>query len=91
MVSIANSPRPSVLSGERHEEWLLDDSIDDTFPARDPVSHGQPGSLVNVRYTALQRRGRRQARRASTPTRSWWLLGSLVACVLLLARRGHRR
>jgi hypothetical protein len=90
MVSITQSGRAPALSGERHEEWLLDDAIDDTFPASDPISHGQPGSIVNVRYAALESRARRR-RRAPSATVRWMLLGSLVACALLIVRRRQHR
>ena len=82
------SMRPETLSSEQHEEWLLDEAIDDTFPASDPVALGQPGSIVNVRYSALER-GASRKRRAPPAIAGWLLLGSLVACVLLLV--GHSR
>ena len=78
--------------GERHEEWLLDEAIDDTFPASDPVSCGQPGSIVNLRYAALEGRTRGQHSAAPKTTGWWLLLGSLAACALLLIlHRGKRR
>ena len=83
---------PTVLSGERHEEWLLDEAIDDTFPASDAVALGQPGSSVNLRYVAMERDARR--RRAGTPNATiWWLLlGCLAAgASLLVLRRRDRR
>jgi hypothetical protein len=85
MVSFTHRERPAVLANERHEEWLLDDAIDDTFPASDPVALGQPGSTVNVRY-AEQRRSRRAAR--ALP--GWILPVAAVACALLFVRRGQR-
>ena len=88
MMSSTYPGRPAPLSSEQHEEWLLDDAIDDTFPASDPVSHGQPGSIVNVRYAALEGRALRKNRRLRAIP-GWLLLGSLVACALLLVR--HRR
>ncbi|HZR03951.1 MAG TPA: hypothetical protein VFA81_12350 [Burkholderiales bacterium] len=89
MASYPDDGRPAVLSNEQHEEWLLDDAIDDTFPASDPVSLGQPGSIVNLRYAALEdaRRRRRRAANAITP---WLLMVSLVGCGLLLSRRNRR-
>ena len=33
-----------------HEEWLIDQAVRDSFPASDPASTSQPGSLVNERY-----------------------------------------
>jgi hypothetical protein len=82
---------PIVLSGERHEEWLLDDAIDDTFPASDAVALGQPGSSVNLRYAALERHsGRRRSRKPKTRI-DWLLLGVLAAGASLLVLRARQR
>lgn len=91
MVFVQASGRRAALSGEQHEEWLLDDAIDDTFPASDPVSLGQPGSSVNLRYAALEGRRHRRPREASAI--AWLLMSSVVVCVVLLVRqhRRHRR
>ena len=90
MLSSTYSRGPSALSSEQHEEWLLDDAIDDTFPASDPVSHGQPGSIVNLRYSALEGRALPKPR-GSRVIPGWLVLGSLVACALLLVRHRRRR
>ena len=37
-------------NANRHEEWLLDEASRDSFPASDPASSTQPGSIVNERY-----------------------------------------
>ena len=34
----------------RHEEWLLDEAIRGSFPASDPASSSQPGSIAYARY-----------------------------------------
>ena len=83
---------PTVLAGERHEEWLLDDAIDDTFPASDAIALGQPGSSVNLRYAALERHTR-QRRLGGAKTSAWWLLlGGLAAGAwLLVVHARHRR
>src|SRR4051812_48405753 len=83
MMSSTHSGHPTAVSSEQHDEWLLDDAIDDTFPASDPVSHAQPGSTVNLRYSALESRALWKPRR-SRAISGWLLLGSLVACTLLL-------
>ena len=74
-------------SSDAREEGLLDDAIDDTFPASDPVSHGQPGSIVSTRYAALER-GTRTDRRNPVP---WgFVIGGAFAFGLALAL-GRRR
>ena len=50
-------------SAERHEEWLLDESIKMSFPASDPVSTSQPGSVVYERYVELDRASGRSRNR----------------------------
>ena len=50
---------PKAARAIGHDEWLLDESIRGSFPASDPVSSSQPGSLVNVRYVARERRAAR--------------------------------
>jgi hypothetical protein len=72
-------------SSDAREEELLDDAIDDTFPASDPVSHGQPGSTVNRRYEAL----RRDARSRQSLT-TWMLVGTALAVGVAIGRRGLR-
>ena len=39
-------------NGTRHEEWLMDEAIRDSFPASDPASSSQPGSIAYERYAA---------------------------------------
>lgn len=87
---IAYPSRPAVLAGEQHEEWLLDDAIDDTFPASDPIALGQPGSIVNERYAALERRQPRRMSNASNRLLTWSLLGAALACALVAVRRRRR-
>jgi hypothetical protein len=83
--------RSGAVTGAGHDEWLVDEAIDDTFPASDPVSHGQPGSIVNVRYAALERRARRQGYGAATP---WAIAAAAVAAcaaALVLSRKRRTR
>jgi hypothetical protein len=37
----------------QHDEWLVDEAVRDSFPASDPASSTQPGSIVNRRYATL--------------------------------------
>jgi hypothetical protein len=49
-----------------HDEWLLDESIEETFPASDPASSVLPGSTLGVRYAthgATAAPDRRRSRR----------------------------
>jgi LPXTG-motif cell wall-anchored protein len=78
-------PRVLTPSSEAHEEWLLDDAIDDTFPASDPISHGQPGSIVSARY-ATRERDARSKRQKST----WLLIAGAIAIGLALVFRRRR-
>jgi len=34
-----------------HDEWLIDESVEETFPASDPTTPTQPGSLASERYS----------------------------------------
>lgn len=40
-------------SASQHDEWLLDEAIRGSFPASDPASSSQPGSIVNKRYARV--------------------------------------
>ena len=90
MVPTKYSTRPAVLASEEHDEWLLDDAIDDTFPASDPVSLGQPGSTVNLRYAALERRDRRPQVSSRRSMTTWWVLAGVAVTFAFLFVR-HRR
>jgi hypothetical protein len=53
-----------------HDEWLLDEAIEETFPASDPPTPVRPGSSLSLRYArgaaGLRTRRRVLTRRAST-------------------------
>ena len=40
-------PEPPTGTPE-HEEWLMDEAVDDTFPASDPPAQMHPGSTLAV-------------------------------------------
>jgi len=80
--------RASAVQQDSREESLLDRAIDDTFPASDPVAHNQPGSIVNLRYAALEHAQR--SRRSGGIAGSVLLMGAACACVFMLARRRKR-
>ena len=90
MLFVTSSGRSAPLSSEQHEEWLLDDAIDHTFPASDPASTSQPGSIVSLRYAALERSWARKPARAPNAIPRWLLPGALVVCAVLLIRRQRR-
>ena len=68
----------------RHDEWLIDESVEETFPASDATTPVQPGSLVGSRYPA--------SARAATSTLMWTLVLCSIAAVALLwrVREGRR-
>jgi hypothetical protein len=86
---LRHAPR---IARPRHDEQLVDDAIEFTFPATDAVSSAQPGSIVNLRYTASERRQRRASTRGFDSA-SWWLLPACAMglALLLLMRRDARR
>ncbi len=47
-----------------HDEWLIDESVEETFPASDPTLPSHPGSSLGARYNVSE------ARRDRTPKRS---------------------
>jgi hypothetical protein len=70
-----NVPNPAKLDGselppppeghpEKYEEWLIDQSIDESFPASDPPAAAQPSSSIAVNEEA---REGREVPRADTP------------------------
>jgi len=59
MTDVANE-RNSAMT--RHDEWLVDEANRDSFPASDPASSSQPGSIVGERYA----RGARAAAASMT-------------------------
>ena len=45
--------RPEPPSGTpEHEEWLMDEAVDDTFPASDPPAIMHPGNTLSVNKLA---------------------------------------
>ena len=85
----ANARPDAVATAARHDEWLMDEGIRGSFPASDPASSSQPGSIVNERYAARERTAEP---RASDRTMLWWLLaGGAIFCVAFVAARRRRR
>jgi hypothetical protein len=78
-----------------HDEWLIDESLAETFPASDPPSSTRPGSIVGSHYAAgAQNRALTRAlATADWMPRSqltWAMIGCSILCVALLLRRRGR-
>jgi hypothetical protein len=46
---------PSAPGQPNHDEWLLDESVEETFPASDPAAPAQPGSTLAKRYQTTKK------------------------------------
>lgn len=44
------SQSPSEPGAAGHDEWLIDESIEETFPASDPTLPVRPGSSLSMRH-----------------------------------------
>ena len=66
------------LNPEGRDECLIDESLEETFPASDPTTPAQPGSLVGSRYPASSGR--------AGPTLTLALVFCSIAAVALLWR-----
>ena len=46
----------TVKAGQpNHDEWLLDESVEESFPASDPVAPARPGSTLAKRYATTKK------------------------------------
>ncbi|MGQ0750736.1 MAG: hypothetical protein ACT4PS_09405 [Betaproteobacteria bacterium] len=48
---------PSAPGSDGHDDWLLDESIEETFPASDPMLPVRPGSSLSERHASRRRSG----------------------------------
>lgn len=46
---------PPAPGQPNHDEWLLDESVEETFPASDPVAPARPGSTLAKRYQTARK------------------------------------
>jgi hypothetical protein len=84
-------PRPAAsAAAARHDEWLMDEGIRDSFPASDPTSSSQPGSLVGQRYATREHRVTKRIESDST-TFGWVMAGCAIFCAGFILGRGRRR
>jgi hypothetical protein len=56
----ATSMAPSTPGAAGHDEWLIDQSIEETFPASDPMLPVIPGSSLSRRNQCGERSRRKQ-------------------------------
>jgi hypothetical protein len=72
-----------------HDEWLLDEAIEETFPASDPPTPVRPGSSISMRYAYAEagRRARRRVRARRASAGAIVLASSLLFFLFLAARR----
>jgi hypothetical protein len=80
-----DSPAANPASPE-HDEWVMDEALQETFPASDPPSPVRPGSSMSIRY----------ARRAADEhtrllrIRHGWQWAALAAGAVLLSAFASR-
>ena len=93
--SVSRGSRAGAASLEQRDEWLIDESIEETFPASDAISPARPGSIVGSRYPASLR-GERVKPRLAGGLRSvrsalpWTLAACAIAGAALAWRRRAR-
>jgi hypothetical protein len=72
-----------------HDEWIIDEAIEETFPASDTPTPVRPGSLASERYGRAA--ARRHRRRATMRALMWCAaIGAVIAAVRAL-RGSHER
>jgi hypothetical protein len=74
----------------QHEEWMLDEAIEETFPASDAPTPSRPGSLAALRYGRAASRSR--VRLGAATARIFLLAASAVLLGVLVQKiRGTAR
>ena len=72
-----------------HEERMIDESVEQSFPASDPSSTSQPGSIVSRRYAAMSDVSRTSSGSASLV--GWFVVTTAIACTVILMLKRFRR
>ncbi|HEY8555300.1 MAG TPA: hypothetical protein VIL43_12275 [Burkholderiales bacterium] len=49
----ADPPPDAHLTAAEQIDWMIDEAMEETFPASDPPTHVQPGSIAGLRAEAL--------------------------------------
>ena len=72
-----------------HDEWMIDEAIEETFPASDTPTPLRPGSLASERYGKAA--ARRNRRLTAIRVLTWCAaIGAVIAAVRAL-RGSHER
>ncbi|MGZ5232681.1 MAG: hypothetical protein ACXWC0_15610 [Burkholderiales bacterium] len=79
-----DSPAADPVSPE-HDEWAMDEALQETFPASDPPLPMRPGSSMSIRYA---RRAAERTRRLRI--RHGWQWAALAAAVVLVCASARR-
>jgi hypothetical protein len=84
----ADVEQPSGKLGTlEHDEWALDEALEETFPASDPPTPPRPGSTMAQRYAVRASADGFRLRRSRAI--QWILIASTVYFALLWFRRAH--
>jgi hypothetical protein len=86
------SPPPvdASWSRSRHDEWLLDEAVFETFPASDPIAPFVPDAATLATRAASRRGPRRSGRRARGVPEPMWVALAAAFCVGFVAGRRVR-
>ncbi|HEX2829196.1 MAG TPA: hypothetical protein VHP37_22800 [Burkholderiales bacterium] len=76
-----------VAGAPGHDEWLIDESIAESFPASDPPAPPHPGSTVGMRYPIAASRSFPHALRLPGSAAAWAAICLSLVCIALLSRR----
>jgi hypothetical protein len=85
---------PPAAAYRDRDEWAIDQSLQETFPASDPISPARPGSIVGLRNAeALRRHDAPLRGRAAAAIKSAlpWMIaagGVILWRAIARARRG---